>query len=143
MNITDKLDYLMAKNNMNKNILSKETGIPYTTIDGFYKKGTDNIKLSTLKKLAEYFNLTLDEIADDSIDIIKRNDKVNHSIHEHVDRYYLDESTSNYAEMLKENNDMKQLFDAARDVSTEDLKIVVEMVKRLRKTNEWFIFGGI
>ena len=44
------------------------SGIPYTTIDGFYKKGSDNIKLSTLKKLAECLNCSLDYLVDDTND---------------------------------------------------------------------------
>ena len=68
MTFTSKLDDLMDKRKINKSILSKESGIPYTTIDGFYKKGTDNIKLSTLRKLAEYFNCSLDYLVDDEIE---------------------------------------------------------------------------
>ena len=60
--LTDKLDELMKIKDISKSELSKASGIPYTTIDGFYKKGCDNVKLSTLKKLAEYFNITLDEL---------------------------------------------------------------------------------
>ena len=60
MSFLTKLDKLMKDRNINKNQLSKESGVPYTTIDGFYKKGTDNIKLSTLKKLAAYFECSLD-----------------------------------------------------------------------------------
>lgn len=70
MNFLDKLDFLMNKNNINKNVLSKESGIPYTTIDGFYKKGYQNVKLSTIKKLAEYFNTTLDYLMKDEINDI-------------------------------------------------------------------------
>lgn len=54
------LDELMKKNGLNKNTLSKKSGIPYTTIDGFYKKGCDNTKLSTLRQLAKFFNVSLD-----------------------------------------------------------------------------------
>lgn len=66
MSFLDKLDYLMEERHINKSQLSKESGVPYTTIDGFYKKGTENIKLSTLKKLAAYFNCSLDYLADDN-----------------------------------------------------------------------------
>jgi DNA-binding Xre family transcriptional regulator len=66
MTFTGKLDKLMRDRNINKSILSKESGIPYTTIDGFYKKGADNIKLSTLKGLASYFNCSLDYLVDDN-----------------------------------------------------------------------------
>lgn len=65
MSFTDKLDALMAEKGINKSILSKESGIPYTTIAGFYTKGTDNIKLSTLRKLSSYLGCSIDYLADD------------------------------------------------------------------------------
>ena len=70
MSFTDKLDALMAEKGINKSILSKESGIPYTTIAGFYSKGTDNVKLSTLKKLSSYLGFSIDYIADDNQDEI-------------------------------------------------------------------------
>ncbi|MCQ2549441.1 MAG: helix-turn-helix transcriptional regulator [Lachnospiraceae bacterium] len=66
MGFTDKLDLLMSKKHITKAELARESGIPYTTIDGFYKKGSDNVKLSTLKKLCAYFGCTLDYLADDT-----------------------------------------------------------------------------
>ena len=67
MGFTDKLDLLMNEKNINKAELARESGVPYTTIDGFYKKGADNVKLSTLKKLCAYFNCSLDYLTDDDI----------------------------------------------------------------------------
>lgn len=67
MGLTDKLDLLMAERKINKAELARESGVPYTTIDGFYKKGSENAKLSTLKKLCSYFGCTLDYLADDDI----------------------------------------------------------------------------
>ena len=64
MTFLNKLDYLLDKNKMNKNMLSKACDIPYTTIDGWYKKGYDGVKLSTLRKLSKYFNVPLDYWAD-------------------------------------------------------------------------------
>lgn len=60
MDFLQKLDFLMDKYGLNKNSMSVNSGIPYTTIDGWYKKGYDGLKLSTFKKLASYFNTTLD-----------------------------------------------------------------------------------
>ena len=60
MNFLEKLNYLMEKNHLNKSTLSKACNIPYTTIDGWYKKGYEGLKLTTLKKLAEYFGTSLD-----------------------------------------------------------------------------------
>lgn len=60
MDFLEKLNYLMKKNHLNKSTLSKACNIPYTTIDGWYKKGYEGLKLTTLRKLAEYFGTSLD-----------------------------------------------------------------------------------
>lgn len=56
----DTLDMLLKEKGIRKSTLARESGIPYTTIDGLYKKGCDNIKLSTLQKLADYFDVSVD-----------------------------------------------------------------------------------
>lgn len=53
-------DKLLNENGLNKRQFSIKSGIPYTTIDGFYKKGYENIRLTTLRKIADYFNVSLD-----------------------------------------------------------------------------------
>lgn len=65
MKLTDKLDLLMSEKGINRRELSKDAQIPYMTIINFYEKGTDNMKLSTLKRLSKYFGVTLDYIVDD------------------------------------------------------------------------------
>lgn len=66
MDFLEKLNYLMAENHLNKSTLSKACNIPYTTIDGWYKKGYEGLKLTTLRKLAEYFGTSLDYWASES-----------------------------------------------------------------------------
>lgn len=65
MNFLEKLDFLMSEKRLNKNRLSQISGVPYTTIDGFYKKGYDNAKISTIKKIASALDVTLDYLVDD------------------------------------------------------------------------------
>jgi len=60
MDFLEKLNYLMEKKHLNKSTLSKSCNIPYTTIDGWYKKGYEGLKLTTLRKLAEFFGTSLD-----------------------------------------------------------------------------------
>lgn len=60
MNFIEKLNLLMERNNYNKNSLSKASGIPYTTIDNWYKRGYDNLQLPTVKKLCSFFHTSLD-----------------------------------------------------------------------------------
>lgn len=68
MTFLEKLEKLMNEHNLNKSTLSKSCGIPYTTIDGWYKKGFEDLRLSTLKKLSSYFNTSLDFWAYDDED---------------------------------------------------------------------------
>lgn len=98
MSFTDKLDELMAERGINKSVLSKEAGIPYTTIAGFYTKGTDNVKLSTLKKLSSYFDCSIDYLADDSSD-----DSITLAAHFDGDEYTEDELNEirQFAEFVK------------------------------------------
>lgn len=67
MKLTEKLDVMMNELKINKAELAREADIPYTTITSLYDKGYENVKLSTLKKLAKYFDCSLDYIADDDI----------------------------------------------------------------------------
>lgn len=56
----ETLTKLMSERGMTRSTLAKASGVPYTTIDGFFKKGCDNVKLSTLQKIAKFFGVTLD-----------------------------------------------------------------------------------
>ncbi|MFR0881168.1 MAG: helix-turn-helix domain-containing protein [Oscillospiraceae bacterium] len=68
MTFTDKLEYLMEKKGIkNKSQLSKQSGIPYTTIVGFFEKGTENIRRTTLIKLSDFFNCSLEYLVSDEI----------------------------------------------------------------------------
>jgi transcriptional regulator with XRE-family HTH domain len=70
MHFLEKLDKLMNEKGITKHGLAKESGIPYTTILSFYDKGCDNIKLTTLRTLANYFGCTMDYLVDDSVDVM-------------------------------------------------------------------------
>lgn len=60
MDFLEKLNNLMEQSNLNKSTLSKACDIPYTTIDNWYKRGYEGLKLTTLRKLADYFGTSLD-----------------------------------------------------------------------------------
>lgn len=61
MTLLDRMESLMKQKGISNNSeLSRLSGVPYTTIDGFYKKGTDNMKLSTLRKICSCLGCSLD-----------------------------------------------------------------------------------
>lgn len=68
MTFLEKLEILMVEKSINKRQLSVQSGIPYSTIDNLWKKGYENIKLSTLKAIASYFGVSLDFLVRDNIE---------------------------------------------------------------------------
>jgi repressor LexA len=67
LELTEKLNLLMKQRNINRSELSRGSGVPYTTVVNFYEKGTENVKLSTLRKIADYLEVSLDYLTDDSV----------------------------------------------------------------------------
>lgn len=67
MNFLEKLDFMMDKLGINKSKLSVLSGVPYTTIDTFYKKGYENTKLSTIKKISDALDVSMDYLLVDTI----------------------------------------------------------------------------
>ena len=68
MTMNEKLDQLMKERGLNRAELSEQADIPYTTIVNFYAKGTENVKRSTLIKLSRFFDVSMDYLADDTVD---------------------------------------------------------------------------
>jgi transcriptional regulator with XRE-family HTH domain len=61
MDFLARLDLLSKEKGIsNRFQLAEKSGVPYTTIDNFYRNGYENVKLSTLRKLARFFGCTLD-----------------------------------------------------------------------------------
>lgn len=72
MDFLSKLDSLMADKELNKRRLADESGIPYTTIVNWYKRGYDNMSLSNFKILCDFFNVTMDSLARDEIEELEK-----------------------------------------------------------------------
>ncbi len=114
MNFLEKLDFLLAQRNMNKLQLSKATGIPYTTIDSFYKKGYDNIKLSTLLKLSNYFQCTLDYLVDDNSEEINNITDIN-------------------ANQPQDTTILTELYEVAKSLSETEQLYLLNTIKSLKQ----------
>jgi repressor LexA len=67
MTFLEKLDALMERSGLNRRSLSLKAGIPYTTIDNWYKRGYEGLQLSTAGKLAEFFDTTTDYFLRDDL----------------------------------------------------------------------------
>lgn len=75
MNLSEKIDVLMKQNNiknpkeLSEKLNEKNLKIPYTTLLTIINNEVQDIKLGTARKLCTFFNLTLDQLLDDDIEI--------------------------------------------------------------------------
>lgn len=67
MNFLNNLDNLMKNKNTTKKELAKVLGISPATITMWFTRGCDNVNLSTVVNIANYFNITIDELVNGSI----------------------------------------------------------------------------
>jgi len=126
MTFLNKLENLMNRKNVkNLHELSTKSGIPYSTLRGFYTKGTENIKLPTLKSLAKFFNCSIDYLADDEIiDIKPYGDSK------------IDKDIDSFQKLLREH----KLLNENEELTDENLNNILEIIKANKKfilfTNE-------
>lgn len=60
MAVINVIDDFLKAHNYKRSDLARLCGLPYTTIDGIYKRGDENLRLPTLKKIAAGMGITLD-----------------------------------------------------------------------------------
>lgn len=96
----------------------KDTGVNASTISTWKNRNTTcNLKLA--KIIAEYFGVSVDYVMTGN----EGGDK----------KYYINEETAEMAQAIFENPDLRVLFDAAKDATSEDLKTTYDMLMALKK----------
>lgn len=106
---------LRKKHGLSQKKLAEELGMS-TGIIGMYESGKRKPSYEALEQIADYFNVSIDYLTG----------RDNKSI------YYLDPEVADMAQEIYENPDLRILFDASKNATPEDLKFVIEMVKRMK-----------
>lgn len=110
----------------NKNVkpsnVAVELGIPTSTISG-WKLGQYKPKMDKLKKIADYFNVSLAYLMGESETPFPITEE---------GTYWLDEETARIAQKIFEDKNLRLLFDSAVNSKPEDLKLVHDMLSRLK-----------
>ena len=114
--------------------LCKEKGISVTGLEaelgfgrgslGKMKKG-GSTSVARLQKIADYFGVGVNELMDES-------DSVQTDA---LETYYYDAETMKLAETLHKNKELRVLFDAAQDISSDDLYFVYGLIQRMKKNS--------
>lgn len=85
---------------------------------GMYEQGRRKPSFEILEAIADCFNV--------NIDTLYGKEEVETS-------YYLDPSVSEYAQAVKDNPDLRLLFDASKDMSKSDIDFVINTIEMLKK----------
>lgn len=101
--------------------VSRETGVSYSTFTD-WKTGRYTPKADKMQKIADYFGVTVEYLMTG----------------EKNDGYYLNPETAKAAQEMFENPELRVLFDAARDASPEDLRVVYDMLLALKRKEQGY-----
>ena len=112
----EKFRKLCDKKGVSPYRISQETGITQSTFSD-WKNGRSVPKQDKLKKIADFFGVDVAYFYD--------NNEENRG-------YYVDDKTKEIAQQIFDNKDLRLLFDAAKDASSDDLKTVHTMLMALK-----------
>ena len=120
MAFSNNLRYLRKKYDMSQEVLANKLGYKSFTTIQKWESGVSEPSVSMVKKIAELFGVTMDQITNDDL-----SDAENH--------YYLDPDAAEIAQEVQQRPELKILFDVSRKVSADDLELVIKMIDRLKK----------
>lgn len=112
-------EQLLQKYGVSAYKVAKETGVTQSTLSD-WKRGRSTPKTENMKKLADYFNVSLEYL-------MSGEEK------EGGEKYYLNDETAKMAQDIFENKELRMLFDTARDAEPEDLQAVHNMLLVLKR----------
>lgn len=111
--------------NMSQDELAQKLGYKSRSSINKIEKGENDIPQSKIVAFAQALETTPEELMGWSA-------KYDTSGKDNSPSYYVDPETAQLANQLKNQPGMRILFDAAKDVSSEDLELIAEMVKKFK-----------
>ena len=97
-------------------------GIPYTSLLSMLNGSIGGAAVESVIKICEELDISVESLKNEEIDSPQG--------------YYLNPEAAKMAQELYDNPGMRILFDAAKNVSAEDLKLAAELVARIKKKEE-------
>lgn len=120
MTFNERLKELRERRGLSQVALADKLGVSKSAVS-MYERGERNPDFETLEIIADFFNVDMNYL-------LGKDDG---------STYYLDPEAAEMAKEIFEDPNLRILFDASRKVSKEDLQLVVDMVKRLKKEDDY------
>ncbi len=116
MEFKDRLKELRKRKELSQVALAEKLGLSKSTI-GAYETGDIKPSVEALNAIADFFNVDLDYLMGN----------------EEGSTYYLDPEAAEIAKEIANRKDLRILFDATRDISAEEMAVIIRMVEGLKK----------
>ena len=110
------LKNLMSLHNYNQDDISKICNVSQQTVSDWLT-GKKYPRMDKVQAILDHFQIPMQSLVNDGKD-----DSL---------QYYLDPETARLAQEAANDPDMRLLLDAKRDLSPEDMKVIIDMAKRL------------
>lgn len=120
----ERFEQLLQKYGVSAYKVAKEAGVTQTSLSN-WKSGRSNPSITTLKKIADYFGVTIGFLTGDEEEEPNAIDKENNPI-------VLDDDALELLEELKNRPEMKTLFQVSRKASKEDILKTVKIIETLK-----------
>ena len=120
----ERFEQLLQKYGITAYKVAKEAGVTQTSLSN-WKSGRNNPSISTLKKIADYFGVSLGYLMGTENEEPNAIDKENNPI-------VLDDDALELLEDLKNRPEMRTLFQVSRKASKEDILKTVAIIKTLK-----------
>lgn len=116
---------LMKQNNETFSDVARAIGCRPSTLTD-WRAGRYTPKRDKLEAIAAHYGVSMEYL-----------ETGNHPAYESVDgtKWYFSDDTARLAQEAHDDPNLRALFDAARDVRPEDMKIAIDMLKRFKETN--------
>lgn len=115
MNLKERIQYLCNQNGVSVNKLEQELGFGKGYIS---KLGKSKPNTAKAKQIADYFDVPIDYLLGEDDN----------------NAYYTNIETAKVAQEIFENEDLRLLFDAAKDAAPEDLKMAHDLLMRMKRS---------
>lgn len=117
MTFSNKLTELRKSRGISQKELANYIDVSPSLV-GMYEQGRRKPSFEILEAIADYFNVNIDTLyGKDEFDF----------------PYYEDPDVSEYAQAIKDNPNLRILFDASKDMSKADIDFVINTIEMLKK----------
>ena len=128
-NFAARFRSLRIRDGLTQDELAQKLKISKSAIS-MYENGNREPDFETLELIADFFNVDMNYLLGSNVPIHTPIDQDQTSGHQ--PEYYLDPETAAKAQEIYEDSGARILLDAKRDLSAEDLNVVLDMIKALK-----------